>query len=511
MLDVSRDRVPTRETLARLVELLRAAARSTTSSSTPSTPSPTATTRSSGATRRRSPPTTCAGSTTSAASRGIELVANQNCFGHMGRWLRHHAVPRVGPSAPTASSPSPDPHGARRCSRPTAGQRRLRASAVRASCSPTSRAAHGQHRLRRDLRARARREPRAGRGASARAASTSTTSAASSSRSPPTAARCSSGPTSLRNHPALARRAADATARRVCWTLRGAGPEACACPTTLAARCSTSSASTSPTPAGFDAHVAPFARAGAAVLGRARARRAWNSLVGPHRRTRAATCSTPPRSAPHAARPATSSPTGATTATSSRRRSASAPLVYGGAVAWCRDANAGSTSRRSSIGSSSTIRRDAARHRRRRARAPVEPDRHRAGERQPAAGRAAPVGGEPVGSRRYARPRPRRATCVARSITPWTTFVAAEPQCADAELVTSELLQATRLARHGAWRLLARVDGGAPDAGHAAHRSHRGDRAVSGPRGSRGRAPAASPTAWRGSSTPSPSTARPDR
>ena len=41
---------------------------------------------------------------------------------------------------------------------------------------------------------------------------------------------------------------------------------------------------------------------------------------------------------------------------------------------------------------------------------------------------------------------------------------AAEPQCADAELVTSELLQAARLARHGAWRLLARVDGGAPDA-----------------------------------------------
>jgi hypothetical protein len=41
---------------------------------------------------------------------------------------------------------------------------------------------------------------------------------------------------------------------------------------------------------------------------------------------------------------------------------------------------------------------------------------------------------------------------------------AAQPRCVDADLVVSELLQAARLARHGAWRLLARVDGGAPDA-----------------------------------------------
>ena len=40
----------------------------------------------------------------------------------------------------------------------------------------------------------------------------------------------------------------------------------------------------------------------------------------------------------------------------------------------------------------------------------------------------------------------------------------ATPACADADLVREELAQAARLARHGAWRLLASVDGPAPDA-----------------------------------------------
>ena len=40
----------------------------------------------------------------------------------------------------------------------------------------------------------------------------------------------------------------------------------------------------------------------------------------------------------------------------------------------------------------------------------------------------------------------------------------ATPACVDADLVREELAQAARLARHGAWRLLASVDGPAPDA-----------------------------------------------
>lgn len=41
---------------------------------------------------------------------------------------------------------------------------------------------------------------------------------------------------------------------------------------------------------------------------------------------------------------------------------------------------------------------------------------------------------------------------------------AATPVCADGDLVRAELTQAARLARHGAWRLLASVDGPTPDA-----------------------------------------------
>src|SRR5262245_39428610 len=88
MLDVSRDRVPTRETLARLVDLLdllrinhlqlyveHAFAY-----------------RAHQAVWRDASPITHADLRWLDAlcrERGIELAANQNCFGHMGRWLRH--------------------------------------------------------------------------------------------------------------------------------------------------------------------------------------------------------------------------------------------------------------------------------------------------------------------------------------------------------------------------------------------------------------------------------------
>lgn len=88
MLDVSRDRVPTRETLARLVTLLELARFNQLQLYTEHTFAY----RGHDVVWRDASPLTagdvrwlderCAGA-------GIELVANQNCFGHMARWLRH--------------------------------------------------------------------------------------------------------------------------------------------------------------------------------------------------------------------------------------------------------------------------------------------------------------------------------------------------------------------------------------------------------------------------------------
>jgi hypothetical protein len=90
MLDVSRDRVPTRATLDRIVELMALARlnqlqlytehtfayrdhRSVWAGASPMTPDDVAWLQG------------------RCAAAGIELVPNQNCFGHMERWLRHDA------------------------------------------------------------------------------------------------------------------------------------------------------------------------------------------------------------------------------------------------------------------------------------------------------------------------------------------------------------------------------------------------------------------------------------
>lgn len=90
MLDVSRDRVPTRETLERLVELLQLCRYNQLQLYMEHTFAY----RSHEAVWRDASPLTpddlrwldglC-------RAAGIELVANQNCFGHMERWLRHPA------------------------------------------------------------------------------------------------------------------------------------------------------------------------------------------------------------------------------------------------------------------------------------------------------------------------------------------------------------------------------------------------------------------------------------
>jgi hypothetical protein len=90
MLDVSRDRVPTRETLERIVDLLALLRINQLQLYTEHTFAY----RDHGLVWRKASPITpddvrwldglC-------RARGIELVPNQNCFGHMARWLAHDA------------------------------------------------------------------------------------------------------------------------------------------------------------------------------------------------------------------------------------------------------------------------------------------------------------------------------------------------------------------------------------------------------------------------------------
>jgi hexosaminidase len=119
MLDVSRDRVPTRETLARLVEVMVVARMNHLQLYVEHTFAYEAHEE----VWRGASPLTADDLTwldDVCAANGIELVANQNCFGHMERWLRleryrHRAeVPEgieLAPGlvlAPTTLAPTPD-------------------------------------------------------------------------------------------------------------------------------------------------------------------------------------------------------------------------------------------------------------------------------------------------------------------------------------------------------------------------------------------------------------------
>ena len=147
---------------------------STSCSSTPSTPSPTAATRSCGATRR---PFTAEeilrARRITARERFIELVPNQNSFGHLQRWLLHERyrqlaeVPEAASSTPwrPPRAVQPLPHRSRRASR---------CSPISTTSSCRTSAAAVQRRARRDLRPRhGALEAGCGRSA-ARCASTST-------------------------------------------------------------------------------------------------------------------------------------------------------------------------------------------------------------------------------------------------------------------------------------------------------------------------------------------------
>jgi hypothetical protein len=93
MLDVSRDRVPTRATLARIVEVMRVCRLNQLQLYTEHTFAYVA---HEAVWRDASPITPDDVRWLDALCRenGIELVANQNGFGHMGRWLRHEPYRR---------------------------------------------------------------------------------------------------------------------------------------------------------------------------------------------------------------------------------------------------------------------------------------------------------------------------------------------------------------------------------------------------------------------------------
>ncbi|MBV9253400.1 MAG: family 20 glycosylhydrolase [Actinobacteria bacterium] len=90
MLDISRDRVPTRDTLERLVELMALARLNQFQLYTEHT---FAYRHHEVVWRDASPmtPDDIHWLDGLCRSRGIELVPNQNCFGHMARWLKHDA------------------------------------------------------------------------------------------------------------------------------------------------------------------------------------------------------------------------------------------------------------------------------------------------------------------------------------------------------------------------------------------------------------------------------------
>jgi hypothetical protein len=119
MLDVSRDRVPTRATLERLVDVM---ARLRMNHLELYVEHTFAYRDHEDVWRDASPltPEDLHGLDTYCADRGIELAANQNCFGHMERWLRHPAyreraeapdgfeLPGLGHRPPAVLAPTPE-------------------------------------------------------------------------------------------------------------------------------------------------------------------------------------------------------------------------------------------------------------------------------------------------------------------------------------------------------------------------------------------------------------------
>lgn len=453
MLDISRDRVPTRATLERLIGLCALARINHVELYTEHTFAY----RDHEVVWRDASPITADDVRwldDLCAAHGIDLVANQNCFGHMGRWLRHQPY-RAWAECPDGFEPIAGYRMEPTVLAPTAANAafaqslfgellpNFRSPRVNIGCDETFDLGHG---VSREVAARVGKE-----------------------RVYVEHLKRIIGPLAddghpvhywadiVRKDPTLAGEL-PASATPVCWTYEAPGPGVRLSPELVPVL--EQLGVEIPDVWGFDDNTAPLARAGVPFWV-APGTSAWDSLVG---RTDNAMGNLADAAEVGAARGAAGflitdwGDNGHLQPPSV----SFGPIVYGGAVAWCRDANEGvdlATVLDRSVFDDPSARLGAA---------VVELGRqwNRTGIDQ--------ANGSPLQAAllpstvSLAAPGPPDADATRDVVAVIEHLMdeirASKPACGDADLVTAELLQAARLARHGAWRLLGRVDGGAPDA-----------------------------------------------
>ncbi len=453
MLDVSRDRVPTRATLERLVGLCALARVNHLELYTEHT---FAYQDHEVVWRDASPITAddvhwlddlC-------ASHGIALVANQNCFGHMGRWLRHQPY-RSWAECPDGFEPIPGYRMEPTVLAPTEANAvfahslfaellpHFTSSRVNIGCDETFDLGHG---VSRELAERVGKErvyvdhlkriiePLAADGHAVHYWADI-----------------------VRKEPAFAAEL-PYSATPVCWTYEAPGPGV-KLPDALVPVLEQLGVDL-PEVWGFEENVAPLVRAGVPFWV-APGTSAWDSLVGRVDNALANLADAAEVGAAHGATGYLITDWG----DNGHLQPPSVtfgPLVYGGAMAWCRATNEG-------IDLASLLDRwvfddpngrlgaavvDLGRQWSRTGIAQANGSPLQAALLPSAVSLSTP--GEPDAAA--------TRDVIAAIEHAMGEIRASEPRCADADLVTAELLQAARLARHGAWRLLARVDSQAPGA-----------------------------------------------
>lgn len=445
MLDISRDRVPTRETLERFVELLALARYNQLQLYMEHT----YTYRDHREVWRDASPMTPVHLTWLdglCQEHGIELVPNQNCFGHMARWLRHEAyrhraecpdgweiVPGV-VLPPSVLAPTAD-NAAFALDLLEELLLSFRSRQVNIGCDEPFELGHGRSAgLVADQgrgavyvdHVRRIAEPLVARGH-----------------------RVQVWADVLRLHPYLASRLPSETIA-IAWCYEAPPPDGGPVPVPagmarVLERLGTDASAFS----GFAPNVAPLAEAGVPfwVAG---GTSAWSSLVGRIDNARANLLDAATTARDHGCEGMVVTDWG----DNGHHQPPSvsfAPLVYGGAVAWGVDANRdldlGAVLDRHVLGDPTGAVSTALDH--------LGHLWRRTGQRA--------VNGSPLSAALFpgemhmvhGRPDPAAVAQVVATVDEEIARLAtARPACADGDVVVGELVQAARMARHGAWRLL---------------------------------------------------------
>jgi hypothetical protein len=455
MLDVSRDRVPTRETLERIVGICALARINHFELYTEHT---FAYADHEVVWRDASPITADDVRWLDArcAEHGIDLVANQNCFGHMARWLAHEPY-RSWAEAPDGFEPAPGYHMSPAVLAPTPENAafalalfaellpNFSSRRVNVDCDETFDLGHGKSR---ELVARLGKErvyidhvrrivePLAADGYAVHYWADI-----------------------VRKEPALARDLPD-TATPVCWTYEAPsaldGAAAALDPSTgaLLAQLGVDLEAMS----GFDANTRPLAEAGLPFWV-APGTSAWDSLVGRIDNARANLLDAAHVGAERGATGYLITDWGDNGHLQPPSVSFG-PILFGGAQAWCTASNA-------DVDLAATLDSLAFQDRTHR----VGEALIRLGQQWNRTGRHA-FNGSPLQSALFTgglslsvgEPAVDRTEDVIAQLDACAQEIAsAALECSDAAIVQAELLQAARLARHGALRLLAGAGGAAPD------------------------------------------------